>query len=846
VTENLEPPRVEPVSLGLPPAKILLVDDQPKNLLALSAMLEPLGQEVVQASSGKEALRYLLRDEFALVLLDVQMPVLDGYEVAELIRGREKSRAVPIIFLTAIHRDQRLVARAYTVGAVDYILKPIDPEILRSKVAVFIELYQKSQIITRQAEELKRATEREFADFRRVSEYRYTMLAESMPQIVWTTDRQGVLSYGNGRWFECAGLPETDELSWQSIVHPSEYPDFERGFAEAVADERAWEAEFRLGNVGERRFRWHLVRMLPERDASGTISGWVGTSTDIDARKRAEQALQMLALLTRRLGELTDRSHGLDEVLAATLPVLGDSAVLYLRLDETVSKRASASLAENLNLDDPRFDLGPSTVCFDGEPEVLANVSEILAQTGPSRAGEHVWFLHELGVSSYICWPLFIRERVFGSLVFLNRDPERHYSDADVQLAKDVAGRMATALDNVGLYELAQSERAKLQEANRAKDMFLATVSHELRTPLNAIVGWGQMLRTGGLSHETEQRAVDTIERNGRALAQLVADLLDVSRVVSGNLHVDEGQVDLRGIVEAALDAARPVAASSGVELVAELPAQALNTLGDATRLQQVVGNILGNALKFTPKGGHVALSLVVDDKVARLEITDDGPGIAPEFLPVMFDRFKQADSGAHRAQRGLGLGLAIVKHLVQLHGGTVTAHSEGVGKGARFVVTLPIGVPAPGATPQGDQPTPSAAATEVAAPAAADERPALAGIYALLVEDDPDGCDLMQMMLRRFGAEVTAVSTAAAALQSVRERRPDVLVSDIGLPDGDGFQLLKRVRESNRDLPAVAVTAYASRQDVAKALAAGFQAHVAKPVEPAQLSAAVAHASGR
>jgi PAS domain S-box-containing protein len=841
VNEDVAPARAEPLASGLPPAKILLVDDQPKNLLALSAMLEPLGQEVVQASSGKEALRYLLRDEFALVLLDVQMPVLDGYEVAEMIRARERSRAVPIIFLTAIHRDQRLVARAYTVGAVDYILKPIDPEILRSKVVVFIELYQKGQIIRRQAEELKRATEREFADFRRVSEYRYTMLAESMPQIVWTTDNQGLLSYGNGRWFECAGLPESDELSWRSIVHPSEYSDFARGFSEALADERAWEAEFRLGNVAERQFRWHLVRMLPERDPTGNINAWVGTGTDIDARKRAEQALQMLAALTRRLGELTDRSHGVDEVLAATLPVLGDSAALYLRSEETVSRRASASLNPGLNLDDPRFDLGPSTVCFDGKPEIFGNVPAILAEGGPSRAGEHVWFLHELGVSSYICCPLFIRERVFGSLVFLNRDPERHYFDSDVELAKDVAGRMATALDNVGLYELAQSERAKLQEANRAKDMFLATVSHELRTPLNAIVGWGQMLRSGGLTPETQQRAIDTIERNGRALAQLVADLLDVSRVVSGNLHVDEGNVDLRNIVEAALDAARPVAATNGVELLAELPDEPLNMLGDATRLQQVVGNILGNALKFTAKGGHVALSLVVDGKFAHLEIKDDGPGIAPEFLPVMFERFKQADNGAHRAQRGLGLGLAIVKHLVELHRGTVTAHSEGLGKGARFVVTLPVGAPAATVVSEAAAPV---AQLEAAPPAAA--RGALSGIYALLVEDDPDGCDLMQMMLRRFGAEVTAVSTAAAALESVRARRPDVLVSDIGLPDGDGFQLLKRVREDNHDLPAVAVTAYASRQDVAKALAAGFQAHVAKPVEPAQLSAAVAHASGR
>ncbi|HWZ90697.1 MAG TPA: ATP-binding protein, partial [Polyangiaceae bacterium] len=661
-----------------------------------------------------------------------------------------------------------------------------------------------------------------------------------MPQIVWTLDDRGALRYGNRRWFECAGLAETEPLDWATIVHPSEYADFQRGFRESIAEQRGWEAEFRFGNVVERRFRWHLVRMLPERDASGNISAWVGTSTDIDARKRAEQALQMLAELTRRLGELTDRSHGLDEVLAATLPVLGDCALLDLRLDENVSKRASASLLMDFNLDDPRFDLGPSMVCFDGRPEIYENVEAILSDSGPASASEHIWFLHELGVSSYICLPLLIRERIFGSLVFLNRDPERHYLPSDVDLARDVAGRMATALDNVGLYELAQSERAKLQDANRAKDMFLATVSHELRTPLNAIVGWGQMLRTGGLTQETQQRAVDTIERNGRALAQLVADLLDVSRVVSGNLHVDKGQLDLRSIVEAALDAARPVAVESGIELSADMPQGPFSMLGDATRLQQVVGNILGNALKFTPRGGHVALSLRTEGGTATLAVQDDGPGIAPEFLPVMFDRFRQAAESPQRAQRGLGLGLAIVKHLVELHGGNVSAHSDGVGKGARIEIALPLRN-----TERAELPSERDTAEEV--PQAKLEDPsALAGIYALLVEDDPDGCDLMQTMLRRFGAEVTAVGTAAAALESVKNRRPDVLVSDIGLPDSDGFALLKRVRESNRDLPAVAVTAYASRQDVARALAAGFQAHVAKPVEPAQLSAAVAHASGR
>ena len=292
--------------------------------------------------------------------------------------------------------------------------------------------------------------------------------------------------------------------------------------------------------------------------------------------------------------------------MAATLPVLGECALLYLRQDEAVSQRARAALAADLNLDDPRFELGPGSVCFDGEPEILANVSEIVAGSPATRAFQHACFLHELGVSSYGCWPLVVRDRVFGSLVFFSRDPERHYLAPDLELAQDVAGRLATALDNVRLYELAQSERAKLQEANRAKDMFLATVSHELRTPLNAVVGWGQMLRNGGLTPETEQRAIDTIKRNGRALAQLVGDLLDVSRVASGNLHVDEGQVDLRAVVEAALDAARPVAEKAGIELLDELPSRSLPALGDAARLQQVVGNVLGKRAQMLERSRPV------------------------------------------------------------------------------------------------------------------------------------------------------------------------------------------------------------------------------------------------
>ena len=384
--------------------------------------------------------------------------------------------------------------------------------------------------------------------------------------------------------------------------------------------------------------------------------------------------------------------------------------------------------------------------------------------------------------------------------------------------------------------ETTERRREELEQANRSKDVFLATLSHELRTPLNATVGWTDMMRNGQLAASELGRAIETIDRNAHALNHLVADLLDVSRIVTGSLKIDSNLVGLASVVEQAIEAARPQCTAKRVVLDVSLERVGC-VRGDAGRLRQIIGNLLSNAIKFTPTGGSVIVRVGRVGETGCVVVQDTGEGISPEFLPHVFERFQQAEEAK---ARGLGLGLAIVKHLVEEQGGTVTASSDGRGLGASFTVSLPI---APDEALAQDV-DPGRASVPVSA------QPQLAGVHVLVVEDDPDGNELITTILERYGARVTSVGTAADALDALDEEKPDVVVSDIGLPDADGLELIKMIRGRafGGDVPAIALTAYASRQDAAKAIAAGFDAHVAKPVQPCILGAAVARlvASGR
>src|SRR3954468_19153289 len=388
--------------------------------------------------------------------------------------------------------------------------------------------------------------------------------------------------------------------------------------------------------------------------------------------------------------------------------------------------------------------------------------------------------------------------------------------------------------------EEAERARAEAEAANRMKDQFLATLSHELRGPVHAIAGWTQILRSGELNAAKRARALDVIERNAQAQAQLIGDLLDISRISSGKLRLETRPIYPVESVEAALAAVLPAAEAKGVRVDRALDAGAGPVLADPDRLQQIVVNLLGNAVKFTPPGGWVEVRLEAEGDGVRIQVRDSGEGIDPELLPHVFDSFWQADASTTRQQGGLGLGLAIVHQLVELHGGCVAAASPGKGQGAVFTVSLPLLKPRE-ATKEPPLVTPPAGA---AAPS-----PPLAGVRVLAVEDDESTLDALTELLSLQGAAVAPAASVSQALEILQKLDPDVLVSDIGMPERDGYDLIREIRARGRDavaLPAVAVTAFASPEDRQRALAAGFQVHLAKPVDPRELTSVIASLAGR
>ncbi len=412
-----------------------------------------------------------------------------------------------------------------------------------------------------------------------------------------------------------------------------------------------------------------------------------------------------------------------------------------------------------------------------------------------------------------------------------------------VELGHTIAAivlRRAAVLETLNRELEATTEELKL--ASLAKDDFLATLSHELRTPLSAILGWIRLARTNQLDGDRLAQALEVIERNAKIQAKLIEDLLDVSRIISGKMRLDVQTLNLLDVVRAALDGIRPTAEAKSLSLHSVLDPGASIILGDAARLQQVVWNLLSNAVKFTPKEGRIHLHLTRVESSAAITVSDNGEGIDSDFLPHVFDRFRQAYGGIDRTHQGLGLGLAIVRHLVELHGGTVSAFSEGKGRGAVFTVHLPL-------SPLRAEPaeTQTARAQEVAD---ADCPPSLRGLRVVVVDDEPDARELLQAELSRCGTVVRLAETAAEGLEQVSAWRPDALISDIGLPGMDGYSLIRAVRQLPEDqggrTPAIALTAYASSQDRVKAFLAGFQAHLAKPIELHELLAVLASISGR
>ena len=419
-----------------------------------------------------------------------------------------------------------------------------------------------------------------------------------------------------------------------------------------------------------------------------------------------------------------------------------------------------------------------------------------------------------------------------------------------VLVFRDISERKQLELERERLLATAQAAQKEAEQANRLKDEFLATASHELRTPLTAVLGWSRMLRTGKLDAETSARALEAIERNAALQTKLIDDLLDISRIITGKLTLDRSAIEVAHVISDAVNTVRPAADAKHITIETTFDAEAGPVLGDANRLQQVVWNLLSNAVKFTPKQGHIAVALQRVNSEVEISVVDSGEGISKEFLPYVFDRFRQGDGKTTRSHSGLGIGLAIVRQLVESHGGTVDAHSDGPGCGATFKFRLPVLSinSVPGRKTGADSTLTRARATgrlNIECP------PRLDGVRVLVVDDDSDTRQMLKAVLSECQADVITAASAAEAIKEIKQRKPDVLVSDLGMPDQDGYELIKNIRnaesaDNTARIPALALTAYAKAEDRVRALAGGYQVHLAKPVEPAEFVLVVANLAGR
>jgi PAS domain S-box-containing protein len=684
---------------------ILLIDDHAENLVALEALLTDLGQNLVRADSGFDALRLLLHQEFALIILDVDMPIMNGFETAALIRERDKSRHTPIIFLTAINKTEQHVFKGYSLGAVDYLTKPFVPEVLLAKVTAFVELHKKTEEVKRQANLLQQIVA-ELAgsndEIRKLNvelqgerDFISTVL-DTADSIVVVLDASETIVRASRAFERTLGYSQ-DEITGRSLssffISAGQWQDITEA-------ENYWQAN----DGSSRLIAWTKIALSPDH--------YILTGNDITERKRAEQQREQVirAEVARAEAEAAERRSAFlaeaSTMLSATLdyestlvnisrlaiPSFADWCFVYLALD---GHQISSALIAHVDPEKERLaqqveirpeDLSSETlpvvrVFQTAIPELFSDISDEELRSAVHDQAKYD-ALKQLGLRSAVVVPIPGRHAALGVIGFASPRPNR-YTSTEMIFAQDLARRISLALENARLYRQAQ-------EANRAKDEFLATLSHELRTPLNAILGWTQILRSKRLDEVTAARAFEAIERNAKAQAELIEDMLDVSRIITGRLRLELQPVRLSDAVEAALDSVRPTAEAKGVRLECVVPEGGIIS-GDQHRLQQIVWNLLSNAVKFTPAGGIVRIRLEYVRSEVKLTVIDTGRGISPQFLPYVFDRFRQAETMASRTAGGLGLGLSIARHLVELHGGLIEATSEGEGRGATFTVTFPL-----------------------------------------------------------------------------------------------------------------------------------------------------------
>jgi PAS domain S-box-containing protein len=572
---------------------------------------------------------------------------------------------------------------------------------------------------------------------------------------------------------------------------------------------------------------------------------------DITERKRTESRFALQYAVTKILSESADVNEGAKNILLATCETLDWQVGVLWKVDIKEGVLRSLDICHVGSSQTPAFDQAsrnsvfkkgvglPGRIWEIGKPMWIDNVVE-----DPNFPRAPV-ALRE-GLRGAFGFPIFEGREVWGVIEFLSpeiREPDDELMQLAIGIGAQIgqfAQRKRAEAESAELFERERAARADAEKANRLKDEFLATLSHELRTPLNAVIGWSRMLASGRLDRENSKHAIEVIERNAWAQKQIIEDILDVSRVITGKLQLNLSPVDLITVVDAALDAVRPAMEAKEIRIETIIDASLRMISGDPDRLQQVIWNILSNAAKFTPDGGSVEISVNQTDTHVLIQVADNGPGIDPAFLPHVFERFRQADGSTTRTHGGLGLGLAIVRHLVELHGGTISVQNRTDEQGAIFTLRLPL--------PSGELRSATLAAAALAQDAR--DQPSLEGLQVLIVDDETDALDLITVELAQHGAIVTGVTNAEDAFKALEQQEFDVLISDIGMPNVDGYELIRHIRKqeegTQKRIPAVALTAYARVQDRMQAILAGFSTHVAKPVEANELVTVVASLAGR
>ncbi|HEY9761658.1 MAG TPA: ATP-binding protein [Trichocoleus sp.] len=823
-----------PSASCFPPSKsrILLADDNADMRDYLKRLLSQQ-YDVEVVGDGGAVLSAIRRQAPDLLLTDVMMPGMDGFEVLRALRSNPTTQDIPVILLSARAGEESRI-EGLEAGADDYLTKPFSARELMARVEANVKLAQ----LRREARQQEQTLRLEAETARQSLETILSSISDGFLAL----DRNWCYTYINNRACEIIGMQRDAVLGknmWElfpDVVGTEVYGQFQQALDEQTAVQ--FEYFYPTWN------RWFEYRVYP------SPNGLTIFTADITNRKQAElDREQLLALESHyvdQLQGLTTAALAINSALSVeeVLQVIADQAaftigshqcVISMTINQNWEQAINAihlsdKYAQWRDYNEPPDGSGIyACVCHMNQPMRLTqaqlevhphwrNFGKAVADHPPMRG--------------WLAAPLVGRDGQNIGLIQLSDKYEGEFTETDEAILMQLTQMAAVAVENARLYEAeqqarsaAEASREEAQAANRIKDEFLAVLSHELRSPLNPILGWSRLLQSTSLDEAKTKLALSTIERNAKLQSELIEDLLDVSRILQGKLSLTVSPVNLASTIRAAIETVRLAAEAKSIQLELELNSDVGLVSGDTTRLQQVVWNLLSNAVKFTPTGGRISVRLEQVDQQAQITVSDTGKGISAQFLPYVFDYFRQADGATTRQFGGLGLGLAIVRHLVELHGGTIRAESLGENLGATFTVRLPLML----TQSTTDQ---SSRLLELSLD--------LGGIQILVVDDDTDTRDFIAFLLEQFGANVSVAASANEAFTALTQSHPDVLVSDIGMPDMDGYMLIRQIRnlppERGGQVPAIALTAYAGEMNQQQALQAGFQHHISKPVEPEEL----------